>query len=100
MVAKALHTYVRTYSLFKSRHLSTNIKLTLYKALIVSYDLCLSHLGVGRGRSTLEIAVPADQSTPCYENLDRCISVCELHVSFIISNVYDYITKCAAHRQK
>jgi hypothetical protein len=33
-VAKALHTYLRTYSLFKSERLSTNIKLTLYKALI------------------------------------------------------------------
>jgi hypothetical protein len=35
-VAKALRTYIRTYSLFKSDRLSTNIKLTLYKALIRS----------------------------------------------------------------
>jgi hypothetical protein len=35
-VAKALHTYVRTYSLFKSWRLSTNVKLMLYKALIRS----------------------------------------------------------------
>jgi hypothetical protein len=35
-VAKALHTYVRTYSLFKSECLSTNIKLALYNALIRS----------------------------------------------------------------
>jgi hypothetical protein len=35
-VAKALRTYVRTYSLFKSERLSTNIKLTLFKALIRS----------------------------------------------------------------
>jgi hypothetical protein len=35
-VAKALRTYVRTYSLFRSWHLSTNIKLQLYKALIRS----------------------------------------------------------------
>jgi hypothetical protein len=32
-VAKALRTYVRTYSLFKNEHLRKNIKLTLYKAL-------------------------------------------------------------------
>jgi hypothetical protein len=31
--AKALRTHVRTHSLFRSRRLSTNIKLTLYKAL-------------------------------------------------------------------
>jgi hypothetical protein len=35
-VAKAMRTYVRTYSLFKSGCLSTNSKLTLYKALIRS----------------------------------------------------------------
>jgi hypothetical protein len=35
-VAKALGTYVRTYFLFKSRHLSTNINLTLYRTLISS----------------------------------------------------------------
>jgi hypothetical protein len=34
--AKALYTYVKTYSLFKIGHLSTNIKLALYKALIRS----------------------------------------------------------------
>jgi hypothetical protein len=32
-VAKALRTYVRTYSLFRSGRLSTKIKHTLYKAL-------------------------------------------------------------------
>jgi hypothetical protein len=35
-VAKALVTYVRTYSLFKSGRLRRNIKLMLYKALIMS----------------------------------------------------------------
>jgi hypothetical protein len=35
-VAEALRTYIRTYSLFKSQRLSTNIKLTLDKALIRS----------------------------------------------------------------
>jgi hypothetical protein len=33
-VTKALPTYIRTYSLFKYERLSTNIKFTLYKALI------------------------------------------------------------------
>jgi hypothetical protein len=35
-VAKAFCMYIRTYSLFKNGRLSTNIKLTLYKALIRS----------------------------------------------------------------
>jgi hypothetical protein len=33
---KALKTFVRIYSLFKSKRLSANIKLTLHKALIRS----------------------------------------------------------------
>jgi hypothetical protein len=33
---KAFRTFIRFYSLFKSERLSTNIKLTLYKALIRS----------------------------------------------------------------
>jgi hypothetical protein len=34
--AKAFRTFIRVYSLFKSERLSTNIKLTLHKALIRS----------------------------------------------------------------
>jgi hypothetical protein len=34
--AKAIRTFVRTYSLFKSERLRANIKLTLHKALIRS----------------------------------------------------------------
>jgi hypothetical protein len=66
-VAKALLTYVRTYPLFKIARLDTDIKLTLYKALVSSVmTYALSHLGACGGRSTLEIAAPAEQSTPRY----------------------------------
>jgi hypothetical protein len=34
--AKALGTYIRTYSVFKSNHLSANIKLIVYRALLKS----------------------------------------------------------------
>jgi hypothetical protein len=34
--AKAFRTFIREYSLFRSERLSTNIKLTLHKALIRS----------------------------------------------------------------
>jgi hypothetical protein len=36
MGAKAFRTFIRLYSLFKSKRLSANIKLTLHKALIRS----------------------------------------------------------------
>jgi hypothetical protein len=39
-LSKALSTCVRTYSLFKSGHLNTDIKLGLYKALIRSVMTC------------------------------------------------------------
>jgi hypothetical protein len=42
-VANALHMYVKTYSLFRSVCLSTNIKLTIYKALIRSVITYASH---------------------------------------------------------
>jgi hypothetical protein len=62
-VAKVLRTYVKTYSLFRSGHLSTNIKLMLYKAL------SLFHLGTCGARSPFEIPAPAEQSTPLLEIL-------------------------------
>jgi hypothetical protein len=65
-VAKVLRTYIRTYSLIRSSRLSTNIKHTLYKALIRAVMTYLSHLGVYGGRSTIEIAEPEEQSTPRY----------------------------------
>jgi hypothetical protein len=93
-VAKALRTYVKTYSLFKSGHLSTNIKLALYKAVIMSvmtyacptweyavdaYLLKLQHLQNRVLRAT--------------GNRDRCTPVHELHVAFKIPYVYDHTTK-------
>jgi hypothetical protein len=52
-LSKALSTYVRTHSLFRSGRLSGNIKLTLCKDLIGQLRLCLFHLGVWGGRSPL-----------------------------------------------
>jgi hypothetical protein len=36
IAAKALGRYRRTYSIFKSKHLNANIKLIMYRALIIS----------------------------------------------------------------
>jgi hypothetical protein len=55
--AKVLGTYIRTYSIFKSKHLNANIKLIMYRALIRSImTYCLSHLGVCGGQSFDESA--------------------------------------------
>jgi hypothetical protein len=93
-VAKALCTYIRTYSLFKSRHLSTNIKLTLYKALIRSV--------MTYACPTLEYVVDAhilkllrlqNRVLCATANLDRCTPDRKLCVSLKISYEYDYIIK-------
>jgi hypothetical protein len=62
--AKAFRAFIRTYSLFKSKRLSTNIKLTLHKALVRSIMTCLSRLGI-RGRyPSVKIATPAKEGSP------------------------------------
>jgi hypothetical protein len=92
--AKALGTYIRTYSIYKSKHLNPNIKLIVYRALI---------------RSTMTYACPTWQFAAdthlkkrqrlqnrvlrAIGNLDRRTSVRDLHLAFKIPYVYDYITK-------
>jgi hypothetical protein len=93
-VVKALRTYARAYSVFKSERLSIKIKLTLY-ALI---------------RSVMTYACPtweyaADTHLLKLQRLqnrvlsaDRFTRVRELHVAFRMPYVYVYITN-AGHRQ-
>jgi hypothetical protein len=93
-VTKALPTFIRTYSLFRSGCLGTNIKLTLYKTLFRSvttyscstwvyaadaYLLQLHHL---QNRVLRDIG-----------NLDMCKQVRKLHVVLKIPYEYKFITK-------
>jgi hypothetical protein len=59
----------------------------------VSYALCLPHLGVCGGCSPPEIVARAEKVFRAIGNLDRRTPVRELHVTFKIPYVYDYITK-------
>jgi hypothetical protein len=61
---KALCIYVRAYSLFKSEHLSTNIKPMSYKAVIRS--LMPVPPGSMQWMSLFETAVTAKHNTPRY----------------------------------
>jgi hypothetical protein len=60
---KAFGTFIRVYALFKSERLSTNIKLTLHKALIrsVMTMACL----------VWEIAAPGKQGTLYHWELSK-----------------------------
>jgi hypothetical protein len=93
-VAKALTTYVRTYSLFKSWRLRANLVLTLYKAPLRSV--------VTYASPTWEYAVDAhllkfqrlkNGVLRATKDRHRCTQVREMQVAFKIPYVYDYITK-------
>jgi hypothetical protein len=92
--AKALRTFTRIYSLFRSERLSANIKLTLHKVLI---------------RSVMTYACPAwELAADAYllklqrmqnkvlrntGKFPRGTWVRDLHTAFNLPYVYDYITK-------
>jgi hypothetical protein len=92
--AKALRTFIRIYSLFKSERLSANIKLTLHKAIIRSVMTyacpawefaAVSHL--------LKLQRPQNRVLRTIGSFLRRTSVRDMHVAFQIPYVYDYITK-------
>jgi uncharacterized protein YdgA (DUF945 family) len=60
--AKAFRTFIRIYSLFTSKRLNANIKVTLHSQ--ISNDLFLSRLGISGRHPPLEIAVPTKQDSP------------------------------------
>jgi hypothetical protein len=92
--AKAFRTFISIYSPFKSERLSTNIKLTLHKAL---------------NRSVMTYACPtwefvADTNLLKFQHLQnkvlctignfpRCTLVRKMHMAFHLLYVYDYMTK-------
>jgi hypothetical protein len=92
-VAKDLHTYIRTYSLSKNGCLTTNIKLTLYKALIGPVLTCLSHLEACGRRSPTQTVTPAEQNIPRYYKFERRTPVRDLHEVLKTPYMYEYITK-------
>jgi hypothetical protein len=91
-VAKAFCMYIRSYSLFRSWCLSTNIKFMLYKALIRSVTTCVC--------PTWEYAMDAyplklqhlqNRVFHTIGNLDSCTPASKLHVAFKIPYMYDYV---------
>jgi hypothetical protein len=92
--AKDLCTYLRAYSLFKSEHLSTNIKLTLYKALIrsvMSYVYPTWEYAAEAHR--LKLQRLQNRVLRATEKIDRRTVVREMQAAFKIPYVYDYITR-------
>jgi hypothetical protein len=91
---KAFKTFIRTYSLFKSEHLSANIKLTLYKALIRSIISYASPTWeFAANTHLLKLQRLQNKVLRTIGNFPRRTPVRELYNAFNIPYIYDYITK-------
>jgi hypothetical protein len=92
--AKAFRTFIRTYSLFKSERLSSNIKPTLHKALIRSV-MTYSNPAWEFAADThlLKLQRLQNKILCTIGKLPRRTPIRKLHLAFQIPYVYDYITK-------
>jgi hypothetical protein len=93
--AKAFRTFIRIYFLFKSKGLSTNIKLTLHKALIrsVMTYACPTWDFVAETH-LMKLQRLQNKVLRTIGNFPRRTPVCKLHKPGIqLPYIYDYITK-------
>jgi hypothetical protein len=92
--AKAFRTFIRIYPLLKNQRLSSNIKLTLHKALIrsaMSYA-CPTWEFVAE-TNLLKLQRVRKKVLRSTGNFPRPIWFWDMHVAFLVPHVYDYITK-------
>jgi hypothetical protein len=98
--AKAFRTFITIYSLFKCKHLRSNITLTFHKALIKSV-LTYARPPLELVAETYLLKLQCPQKVFCtIENFSRYTPVCDLHVAFNLPHVYDYITKLCRQQAK
>jgi hypothetical protein len=92
--SKTFRAFIRTYSLFKSEHLSPNIKLTLYKALIRYITTYASPAWeFAANIHLLKLQHLPNKVLRTIGNFPRRTLDQELHEAFNIPYIYDYITK-------
>jgi hypothetical protein len=92
--AKVFRTFIRIYSLFKSGLFSTNIKVTLYKALIRSVMIyACTAWELGTDTYLLKLQRLMNKVLRTIENVPSCTPVRDMHTAFNLAYAYDYITK-------
>jgi hypothetical protein len=92
--AKAFKTFIRIYSLFKSKRLRTNIKLTLHKVLISSVmTYACPTWDFAAHTHLIKLQRLQNKVLRSIDNFPRRTSVRELHKAFNIPYIYDYMTK-------
>jgi hypothetical protein len=83
IAAKALGTYIRTHSIFRSKHLSPNIKLIVYWALIRSImTYVCSTWEFAADTHLMKLQRLQNRVLRAIDNLDRRTPVRDLHLAF------------------
>jgi hypothetical protein len=91
--AKALGTYIRTYSIFKSKRLNVNVKLIVYRALIRSImTYACPTWEFAADTHFMKMQHLQNRVLRAIGKLDRRAPVHDLHMAFKIPYVYDYVT--------
>ena len=99
--AKAFRTFINTYSLFKSERLSTNIKLTVYKALIRSIMTYACPVWeFAADTYLLKLQRLQNRVLRTIGNYPRHTPTHDLHMVFKIPCVYDFITELCRRQAK
>jgi hypothetical protein len=92
--AKALGTYIRTCTLFKSKRLSSNAKLIPYRALIRSImTYACPTWEFAADTHLLKLQRLQNRILRAAGDLGRRTPVRDLHLAFKIPYIYDYISK-------
>jgi hypothetical protein len=98
---KAFRAFITSYALLKNKRLSTNIKLTLHKALIRSImTYACPACEFAADTHLLKLQRLQNKVLRNTDNFPRHTPVCELHKAFSIPYIYDYITKLCMKQAK
>jgi hypothetical protein len=99
--AKAISTFIRIYSLFKSERLSANIKLALNKALIRSVmTFACPAWAFAEDTYLLKLQPVQNKVLRTTVNFPRCMPIRDIGTAFNLPYVYDYVTKlCRQHEE-
>jgi hypothetical protein len=92
IAAKALGTYISTYPVLTNKHLSTNIKVIVYRALMRSITTYAYHTWeFAADTHAMKLQRLQKRILRLIGKLDRRTPVRDLHLAFKIPYVYDYI---------
>jgi hypothetical protein len=99
--AKAFRRFIRIYSLLKSERLSASFKPTLHKTQIRSIIThACSACEIAADTYVLKLQRLQNKFLRTTGNFPRCTPVRDLHTTFSLPYVYDYITKlCKQQRE-